>query len=85
MTELSAAEIRAKRMRWHCRRGTTELERLLGKHLDHLLAQGNADQLDCFEQLLAEEDRDLQRWLLGYQECPVPQYWDLIRALRQSD
>lgn len=83
MSELSPEQIRVKRMRWHCRRGTTELERLLGKHLDRLLAAGDGAALDLFERLLAEEDRDLQRWLLGYEICPEREYAGLIDALRQ--
>lgn len=83
MSELSPEQIRAKRMRWHCRRGTTELERMLGRHLDQLLARGDAGALDVFEQLLAEEDRDLQRWLLGYEACTIPEYASLINDLRQ--
>lgn len=83
MSELSPEQIRAKRMRWHCRRGTTELERMLGRHLDRLLALGDARALEVFEQLLAEEDRDLQRWLLGYEVCTIPEYSSLINDLRQ--
>ncbi|MDR9405874.1 MAG: succinate dehydrogenase assembly factor 2 [Spiribacter sp.] len=61
------------RLRWRCRRGTTELDRLLNRFLDAdanangyaaLDAAGRAD----FERLLVCEDDLLIDWLLnGYQ------------------
>ncbi|EHQ53216.1 succinate dehydrogenase assembly factor 2 [Ectothiorhodospira shaposhnikovii] len=52
------------RLRWHCRRGTKELDLMLE---GFLLAQGehlDAAELQTFEQILKQEDDDLQRWLL---------------------
>ena len=86
MTEsLSPEQIRVKRLRWRCRRGTTELDRLLVRHLDLLLARGSEPDLECFERLLGEEDRELQRWLLGYQACDVPEFEVMIRAIGTVD
>jgi len=78
-------DIRIKRLRWRCRRGTTELDRLLVRHLDRLIALADEEQLDRFEQLLLEEDRELQRWLLGYQPCDVPEFVELIDAIGAVD
>ena len=61
--------IRLKRMRWHCRRGTRELDRLLERWLDDHAVCADDARLSSFEAVLACEDRELQRWILGYYDC----------------
>ncbi|MRH77740.1 succinate dehydrogenase assembly factor 2 [Spiribacter sp. C176] len=80
MSELS-------RLRWRCRRGTTELDRLLGRFLD---ADSNGYQaLDtegraAFEQLLACEDDDLIDWLLSGHLPTEPQLVDIVTRVRAA-
>lgn len=80
MSELS-------RLRWRCRRGTTELDRLLGRFLE---AENNGYQaLDAhgraaFEQLLACEDDCLIDWLLSGHTPPELRFVDVVSRVRSA-
>lgn len=75
-------EIRLKRMRWHCRRGTRELDRLLERWLDEHADAADEAALAQFEAVLACEDRELQRWILGYYDCERDDLKALIDEIR---
>ncbi len=81
MTE--TAENRLKRLRirsW--RRGTKEMDMILGPFSDDELAGLDAAQLDAYEALLSENDQDLYLWVSGQAQTP-PEHvsiLDLIRA-----
>jgi antitoxin CptB len=80
MTEPHDTRLRRLRMRaW--RRGTKEMDIVLGPYADAELARMDAAALDAFEALLDEADQDLMRWVLG-QEPPPPAHVPLIDALR---
>ena len=53
------------RLRWRCRRGTQELDLILGGFLEAHYAVLDATQREAFEALLHCEDDRLQDWLLG--------------------
>ncbi len=74
--------LRLKRMRWHCRRGTRELDRLLERWLEANGAIADESRLSAFEAVLACEDRDLQRWILGYYPCDRAELSALIDEIR---
>jgi len=74
--------IRLKRMRWHCRRGTRELDRLLERWLALNGPTADDERLAAFEAVLACEDRELQRWILGYFDCDRPEVSGLIDEIR---
>ena len=61
-----------RRLRWHCRRGMRELDRLFERRLDQLLLAGDAQVLANFERLLACEDDQLWRWCLGHERPSDP-------------
>jgi antitoxin CptB len=66
MTDAADADARLKRLRirsW--RRGTREMDLLLGPYADAALAELDAPALDAFEALLEENDRDLYAWISG--------------------
>ncbi len=69
---METAEARLKRMKirsW--RRGTKEMDLVLGPYADaHLAGMSEAD-LDAFDRLLEENDQDLMAWMLG--QKPVPE------------
>ena len=80
MTEALETRLRRLRMRaW--RRGTKEMDIVLGPYADAELAGMEGAALDAFEALLDEADQDLMRWVLG-QEAPPPAHAALIAALR---
>jgi antitoxin CptB len=82
VADLPSREWRIKRMRWHCRRGTRELDRLLERWLLTHADSANEERLSRFEAVLACEDRDLQRWLLGYYDCDQPHLVAMIHEIR---
>lgn len=64
-------EARLKRMRMRAwRRGTKEMDLVLGPWADAHLAGLSPERLDLFDALLAENDQDLMAWLLGNAKAP---------------
>lgn len=61
-----ARDIRLKRLRIRCwRRGTKEMDLLLGPYADGPMAGLDDAALTAFEALLEENDHDLYAWLSG--------------------
>ncbi|MGP3698631.1 FAD assembly factor SdhE [Rhodobacter sp. NSM] len=70
MTE--AAEARLKRMSMRSwRRGTKEMDLILGPWSDAHLAGLPEDRLALYDSLLNENDQDLLPWVLGQREPPA--------------
>ena len=74
-------DARLKRMKirsW--RRGTKEMDLILGPYADAELANMDETALDLFDALLLENDQDLYQWVSGQAEPPA-RFSALIRAL----
>lgn len=71
-----------RRLRWRCRRGMRELDRLLEDRLDAIAIAGDAESLARFERLLDCEDDQLWRWCLGHQLPDDPALGREIDAIR---
>ena len=74
-------ETRLKRLKirsW--RRGTKEMDLILGPYADAELAGMDEAALDLFDALLLENDQDLYQWVSGQAE-PPEQFSDLIQVL----
>lgn len=73
--QLDANEERAARQRrlryrsW--KRGTKEMDLLMGNFADSLVPTMNDEELDQFEALLLESDPDLYNWYMGKAEPPA--------------
>jgi len=66
------AEARRKRMAMRSwRRGTKEMDLVLGPFADAHLADLSEDELKTYDTLLAENDQDLMAWILGQSAPPV--------------
>ncbi len=64
-------EARTKRMTMRSwRRGTKEMDLILGPYADAYIAQMNEDALNLYDALLEENDQDLLAMILGQQESP---------------
>lgn len=64
-------EARLKRMRMRSwRRGTKEMDLVLGPYADARLAALSEAELDLFDRLLAENDQDLMAWVTGMAKAP---------------
>ncbi|WP_417807428.1 succinate dehydrogenase assembly factor 2 [Thioclava sp.] len=75
------AEARLKRMRMRSwRRGTKEMDMILGPFSDERLASLDAPTLDIYDALLEENDQDLYPWVSGAQPCPA-QYSALLAQI----
>jgi antitoxin CptB len=71
------------RLRWRCRRGTRELDAVLGEWLEtRFTAAGDALRED-FEALLDCADPDLWNWLTGHAE-PAARFAAIIADIRTS-
>ena len=80
MSESPDARQRRLRMRsW--RRGTREMDLVLGPWADERLAGMDAAELDLFEALLAENDQEILPWIPGQTAAP-DRYARLIATLR---
>ncbi len=66
------AEARQKRMKMRSwRRGTKEMDLVLGPWADAHLAGLTEGELDEYELLLAENDQDLMAWIFGASSPPA--------------
>ena len=76
MTETAEARLKRMAMRsW--RRGTKEMDLVLGPWSDAHLAGLSAERLELYDQLLAENDQDLMACILG-QQAAKPHLKDLL-------
>ncbi|HET7561144.1 MAG TPA: succinate dehydrogenase assembly factor 2 [Rhodanobacteraceae bacterium] len=79
-----AASTRAlvKRLRWRCRRGTRELDALLGDWLDRHSADSNPSALRAFDALLDQQDPDVWNWLMGHAAAPRADWQAILSEIR---
>ncbi|GGE22237.1 antitoxin CptB [Gemmobacter megaterium] len=79
MSEPLDARLKRMRMRsW--RRGTKEMDMVLGPYADARLSGMDTRALDAFDALLEEYDQDLIKWVLGQEPAP-PEHSALIADL----
>jgi antitoxin CptB len=75
------AEARLKRMTMRSwRRGTKEMDLVLGPYADANLAGLGPVELDLYDALLAENDQDLMAWILG-QDAPPDRIAPLLARI----
>jgi antitoxin CptB len=68
---LQAREERLKRLRIRCwRRGTREMDLLLGGFVDRRLAALTDAEIQQIEELLGENDHDIYAWMSGAEGTP---------------
>ena len=75
-----AAELR--RLRWRCRRGMRELDRLLERYLDRRWPVVSEQERGVFLRLLDCEDDRLWRWFLGHETPPDADLDQLVQHIR---
>lgn len=73
---------RGKRLRWRVRRGTSELDVLLGGWLDRHLGAGDREALAAFDALLDEQDPAIWDWLMGHAEVPRADWQAIVTEIR---
>ena len=78
----AVSEARLKRLRWRCRRGTRELDALLGGWLDAQGAQAEDSALASFDELLDQPDPQIWDWLRGNAQPPRADWQEIVDAIR---
>ncbi|MFZ2236570.1 MAG: succinate dehydrogenase assembly factor 2 [Dokdonella sp.] len=71
-----------KRLRWRCRRGTRELDQLVGWWLDERYSSAPAEQQTAFASLLDAQDPDLWDWVMGRDRPDDAEQAAIIDAIR---
>lgn len=71
MSEDPATRLKRLTMR-SMRRGTKEMDIILGRFAEVHLAAMAPDTLDAYEALLEENDHDLYQWVTGQAAAPAP-------------
>ena len=61
-----SVEARRKRLSWRTRRGTRELDILLGTWLEESFDGADPARQAAFDELLDEQDPDLWDWVMGH-------------------
>ena len=72
-----------KQIHWRMRRGMRELDVLMQRYFQQHYQGASAADKACFVDLLAQEDPDIWRWVMGYAE-PPDEFAALIATLRES-
>ena len=76
-------EAALKRIQWRCRRGTRELDALLGGWLDARRDSIDAGELATFDALLDQQDPVLWDWLMGHAEPPRADWRAIVAEIRE--
>jgi len=70
------------RLRWRCRRGTRELDKLLDWWLSQRFAHAEESTREDFAALLETPDPDLWNWLIGHETPGNPRFAHIIDEIR---
>jgi antitoxin CptB len=84
-TSTSSAGLDVRRRRllyrsWH--RGTREMDLIMGRFADAVIASLTEAELDAFERLSEVPDPDLYAWITGQRAAPAEHETDMLRRLR---
>lgn len=79
---IETPENRLKRLKMRSwRRGTKEMDIILGPYADSEIANLSADALELYEAFLDENDQDLYVWMSGQAEIP-PEHLEIATIIR---
>ena len=76
-----ADDLELKALRWRCRRGMRELDRLLERWLDRCWATSSDGERDVFRRLLVTEDDKLWRAFLEHDRLDDADVQDLVHRI----
>ena len=76
-----SADTELKALRWRCRRGMRELDRLLERYLDQRWAQADDAERGVFRRLLETEDDKLWRVFLEHERLDDVEAQQLVEAI----
>jgi antitoxin CptB len=70
-------------LRWRCRRGTKELDRILGGFLEHEYLQSDPALQRAFVSLLEVQDPDIYDWLMGVKQPADEKFKNIVCFLQK--
>lgn len=76
-------EAELRRLRWRCRRGMRELDRLLERWLDGGWSSSSESERGVFLRLLDCEDDKLWHWFMGHEAATDAELDALVRRIRE--
>lgn len=82
--ETRAARLGRIRLR-SMRRGMREMDLILGAFVENALETMSDDDLAAYESLLAEDDHDLYRWILGLDPASAAHVALIARIARAAE
>ena len=75
-------DLRRRRLLYHAwRRGTRELDLIIGRFADASVGSLSEPEVDQFEHLLAADDSDVYAWVTGERPAPPDHDTELFRQL----
>ena len=78
-----APDVRRKRLRLRCwRRGTREMDLILGQFADAHLPDLDPEMLEALEALLSENDHELYYWVSGREAFPA-RHREILMQIRE--
>jgi len=69
------------RLRWRCRRGMRELDKLLAAYLEQRYVHADAIEQETFRQFLDLPDPVIFSWVLGREQPPRGPMRDLVKRI----
>ncbi len=78
------ADLDINRLRWRCRRGTRELDRLLGWWLTARYEKSDGAARVAFANMLDQSDPDLWDWLTGHARPAEPAFARIVDEIRSE-
>lgn len=84
MTAASNEEALRKRIRWRAKRGTLELDRMVGWWLRQRMPNADAASIAAFDAMLDAQDPDLWDWLMGAAKAPRADWQAFINDIRAA-
>lgn len=77
----AAVDEEMRRLRWQCRRGMLELDRILMPFLDHGYRRLDPARRADFTNLLSQQDQDLSNWFMSRAIADDPRLHDLVQHI----
>ncbi len=75
-------DARRRRLLFHCwHRGTREMDLIMGRFADEVIAVMSDAEIDAFERLSQVPDGDLYAWISGSKEVPALHDTPVFRCL----
>ncbi len=78
----ASEEAELRRLRWRCRRGMRELDRLFERYLDTQWRKSPTAERAVFLRLLDTEDDKLWHWFMGHETAPDASLQALVDRIR---